>query len=111
VDAHYYDGEGQPWDVGSCSRELNGTFDMMGNLWEWMESPYYSGDYLSDASYRGVRGGTYYTWDGTLVSSYRFNDRPWDVRIDLGFRVASVPEPATLFIFGLGSLLLKRRKC
>jgi len=27
---------GGPWDVGSGSEELNGTFDMMGNVWEFM---------------------------------------------------------------------------
>ena len=29
-----------PWNVGSGSEELNGTYDMMGNVWEWMESPW-----------------------------------------------------------------------
>ncbi len=28
-----------PWNVGSGSEELNGTYDMMGNVWERMESP------------------------------------------------------------------------
>jgi len=32
-----------PWDVGSGSQELNGTYDMMGNVQEWMESPWTSG--------------------------------------------------------------------
>ena len=25
-----------PWNVGSGSEELNGTYDMIGNVWEWM---------------------------------------------------------------------------
>ena len=45
-----------PWNVGSGSQELNGTYDMMGNDWEWMESPYSSGDYGTGSS-RGLRGG------------------------------------------------------
>jgi len=34
--------------VGSGSEELNGTFDMMGNFWEWYESPYDSGYFAPD---------------------------------------------------------------
>jgi len=37
VDTNYNGAVGQPWDVGSGSEELNSTFDMMGNMWEWME--------------------------------------------------------------------------
>jgi len=38
---NYYDGgfatgAYELWDVGSGSEELNGTFDMMGNVWEWV---------------------------------------------------------------------------
>ena len=29
-----------PWAVTSGSQELNGTYNMMGNVWQWMESPY-----------------------------------------------------------------------
>ena len=50
-----------PWNVGSGSQELNGTYDMMGNDWEWMESPWTSGDYGAGSS-RGLRGGN---WDYT----------------------------------------------
>jgi len=45
-----------PWDVGSGSEELNGTYDMMGNNWEWMESPYSDPNYGAGSS-RGLRGG------------------------------------------------------
>ena len=34
-----------PWNVGSGSQELNGTYDMMGNNFEWLESPFFSSDY------------------------------------------------------------------
>jgi formylglycine-generating enzyme required for sulfatase activity len=36
-----------PWATSSGSQELNGTYNMMGNLWEWTESPWTSGDYLA----------------------------------------------------------------
>ncbi len=102
------------WDVGSGSEELNGTFDMMGNVWEWMESPYSSGDYLSGA-YRSVRGGSYsgleYGSPGYyLSSSYRRNYDPLHEGSSVGFRVASVPEPATLLLLGLGAVMLRNGK-
>ena len=96
-----------PWDVGSGSEELNGTFDMMGNVMEWMESPYNSGDYPS-GFYRGVRGGSYYGNDTDLGSSYQHGDEPAVEDDGLGFRVASVPEPCTLVLLALGGLLLHR---
>jgi formylglycine-generating enzyme required for sulfatase activity len=98
----------QPWNVGSGSQELNGTFDMMGNVWEWMENPYYTGDYLSGSS-RGIRGGTHGN-DAYLASSYRSNYTPYDEYLNVGFRVASVPEPASLLLLALGGVLAIRKK-
>jgi formylglycine-generating enzyme required for sulfatase activity len=100
----------EPWNVGSGSEELNGTFDMMGNVWEWMESPYSSGDYLSGSN-RGVRGGSYYSYDGNLGSSDRGVYNPGEEDSSLGFRVASVvPEPCSLALLGLGGLALRKRR-
>jgi formylglycine-generating enzyme required for sulfatase activity len=105
------DNEG-PWDVGSGSEELNGTFDMMGNIWEWTESPYQSLTYGQYAS-RAVRGGTYYSHGHTLGIR---GHNPVDVireYSDTGFRVASqIPEPATMSLLALGglALLLRKRK-
>lgn len=89
----------QPWDVtaGYSPEELNGTFDMMGNVWEWMESPYDSGNYGTDAR-RCVRGGTYYghdLYDNAIASKARnYHDDPYDEAPTWGFRVAAeVPEP------------------
>jgi len=100
-----------PWAVGSGSQELNGTYDMMGNVWEWMESPWESGDY-GTATRRGQRGGSYIGGDGNLLSSTRTWGHPYEEDVGLGFRVASeVPEPASLGLITLGGLaLLKRRR-
>ena len=97
-----------PWNVGSGSQELNGTYDMMGNVFEWMESPYYSGDYLS-GSFRGRRGGSCNGSDYALRSSYRYDLYPHFEGDVVGFRVASVPEPATLLLLSFGGLLIRKR--
>jgi len=97
------------WNVGSGGEELNGTFDMMGNVWEWMESPYFSGDYLSGSS-RVFRGGGYSTVLSYMQSSARHLDSPSFDISSLGFRVASVPEPATILLLGFGGLMIRRRQ-
>ena len=69
-----------PWDVGSGSEELNGTFDMMGNVWEWMEGPYISGDFMPGC----IRGGSYsYPYSGYLTSFNRSHDNPGNEYYDL----------------------------
>ncbi len=97
-----------PWDVGSGSEELNGTFDMMGNVWEWMESPWRGGYYLG--SNRGFRGGSYWSGYDDLSSFNRGYDNPLGEVTVRGFRVASVPEPTTLLLLGLGGLILRRMR-
>jgi hypothetical protein len=92
-----------PWDVGTGTQEQNGTFDMMGNAWEWNETLF--------GSYRTLRGGAYNFPDGdlSLASSYRSDaGAPYEY-FTVGFRVASIPEPATLLLLGLGSLILRRK--
>lgn len=101
-----YDGS-SPWNVGSGSEELNGTFDMMGNAWELMEDPYASGHWNSN--FRGIRGSS---WPGnytSISSSYRSFAGNADEREWLSFRVASVPEPCSLVLLSLGGLMLRKR--
>ena len=52
VDTNYQWAYSEPWVVGSGTEEQNGTFDMMGNVWEWNET-------FIDGSLRGVRGGSF----------------------------------------------------
>jgi len=80
-----------------------GTFDQGGNVWEWNET-------LIGGSRRGIRGGSFGSFDDSLRSSYRSIGRYPNFELDdVGFRVASVPEPATICLFGLGVLSLIRK--
>jgi hypothetical protein len=84
-----------PWNVGSGSEELNGTYHMMSNVWERTESTY-SGDYLLD-SYRAIRGGSCYnSGDYYLKSYHRYGTPAYSDSDNGGFRVASVPEPTVI---------------
>jgi formylglycine-generating enzyme required for sulfatase activity len=53
INSNYNNAIGQPWAVGGGSEELNGIYEMMGNLWEWNETVTYS------MSFRNTAGGSY----------------------------------------------------
>jgi formylglycine-generating enzyme required for sulfatase activity len=79
-----------------------GTFDMGGNVWEWNEAMI--------GSDRGMRGGSFDYWIISLRAFDRFADAVDVEYADTGFRVASVPEPCSLVLLGLGGLTLLRRR-
>jgi formylglycine-generating enzyme required for sulfatase activity len=104
-----------PWDIGSGSEELNGTFDMMGNVWEWTEGPWSDADYGMATAPRGHRGGAYSSnilrYPDILGSSYRTGLPAYVDSVYIGFRVASeIPEPATIGLLAAGGLALLRRR-
>ncbi len=73
-----------------------GTVAQAGNVWEWDETAY---DLLNDTASeaRGVRGfdsGTTLT-DLAISSSHRSRELPRRVLVNVGLRVAAVPEPST----------------
>jgi len=66
-----------------------GTFDQGGNVWEWNEA-----DILDDGQYRGLRGGSFSSYDYYLHAMDRNGDGdPTDEGYYIGFRVAKVPGP------------------
>jgi formylglycine-generating enzyme required for sulfatase activity len=108
---NYYNGSqyaygGTTWEIGYGAQEQNGTYDMMGNVWEWTET------YHSESE-RVLRGGSAEFEQGMdSGASYLWNTAS-DNQPFLGFRVAMIPEPSTVLLFGLGGLgawLLRRNK-
>lgn len=100
-----------PWLVGSGSEELSGTYDLMGNVWEMIESPWNDPNYGASSS-RVLRGGAFGDPAHNVLSSGGGID-PTLVNPYWGFRVASaVPEPAsvTLLFAGIVGLLPWRRR-
>jgi len=80
------------WDVGTGTMEQNGTFDMMGNVWEWNEAATDTAGFS-----RGVRGGSFVHYDYHLASSYRGDAQPWHELEEIGLRVSAVvPEPTVI---------------
>jgi formylglycine-generating enzyme required for sulfatase activity len=99
VDPIYYTTEVGAYDA-KPSDSFYGTFDQAGNLGEWNEL-----DFYGDGSYRGIRGGSY--CEGTLGHRAAFratHGGPGGGYVAVGFRVAAVPEPATLCLLALGGL-------
>jgi len=91
-----------------------GAFDMSGNVQEWNDLDGLDGPSVSK---RGLRGGGYSTSNATiLASSARTEDSTSTEVASIGFRLASVPEPATLGMASGGALcaggwwVLKRRR-
>jgi formylglycine-generating enzyme len=108
VDTNYNDVNSSPWNIGTGTPEQNGTYDMMGNVWEWNET-------LIGEYYRGLRGGAFGGYGGNhayLMSSKRdINNPEYEYATGhVGFRIASIPEPCTLGLLALGGLAVARRR-
>lgn len=72
-----------PWAADSGDAEQNGTYSMMGSLWEWVEN------FTGNAVARGR---------GDPPSAYRYTDRQPDFEgAQTGFRVVAIPLPAPEF--------------
>jgi formylglycine-generating enzyme len=103
VDTTYYTTERGAYDA-KPSDSPYGTFDQGGNVWEWNEA--------IGTSYRGLRGGSFDGGNSDLHATRRYIYGPPYTPHLIGFRVAQVPEPATISFLALGGLvLIRRRKC
>ena len=81
-----------------------GTFDQGGNVFEWNEA-------ILLGSYRGLRGGSFTSGEDHLRASNRtYGGFPAFEYDYFGFRVATVPEPATIVMLAFGSLAMLRRR-
>ncbi len=92
-------------DVGAYSLATSpyGTFDQGGNAWEWNEA-------VISSSFRGLRGGSWGNDSNGLRADDRDFNRPGGADGNVGFRVATVPEPSSVLMGALAAVgLLMRR--
>jgi sulfatase modifying factor 1 len=92
-------------DVGAytAADSFYGTFDQGGNVWEWNET-------LIGSS-RGLRGGSWFGYSDNLRSDFRGVDGPAGENFDIGFRLASIPEPSSCVVgLGIAAVMLRRRR-
>jgi len=109
ADANY--GSSGSSNVGNYSGDASsyGTYDQGGNVWEWNDAV------LTYA--REIRGGAWYSHDYFysdygLLSSDTLSFFPVNLGSNIGFRLASVPEPTSILLTMLasGMLLIRRRR-
>jgi formylglycine-generating enzyme required for sulfatase activity len=92
-------------DVGSYTLSIGpyGTFDQGGNVEEWNDTLVGNGD-------RAIQGGSWNSnFSGTMAGGTPYR-HPTYRYVDLGFRVATVPEPSTaaLAVVALGVMCVWR---
>ena len=73
---------------------FHGTFDQGDNVSEL-------NDALFSSSFRGLRGGNLLSSSGVLVASFRPCAQPGERGLNVGIRVASIPEPSSLLYGGV----------
>lgn len=94
-----------PWNVSDGTEEQNGTFNMMGNVWEWTET-----ETLPAPAHRAI-GGSFIEGATIIAADYPVQSVYPDYQVHhLGFRIATIPEPTTLSLLAIGALLLRRKR-
>jgi formylglycine-generating enzyme required for sulfatase activity len=87
-----------PVGAYSASPGPYGTYDMGGDVFQWNEANVRE-------SWRGLRGGDWYLNPDSLGAFYRYLDSPTKEYNIIGFRVASVPEPASIALLAYGAIV------
>ena len=91
--------DGKTHPVGQLQPNDFGLYDMLGNVWEWVNDwwdTYPSSAQVNptgpvSASTRVIRGGSWFDGTDYVRSSYRYSFTPGNADNDLGFRVARTP--------------------
>ena len=92
-------------------RSPYGTMGQGGNVWEWMETAA-DGTNTTSTENRNVRGSRFGAGPNDMQSTAQLAFGPSGEDINIGFRVASVPEPSTyaLLLLGAGAMYLWKRR-
>jgi len=112
ADTAVYNGQAGPADITNAGGlSPYGTMAQNGNVWEWAESDF-DGTNDSATGSRVLRGGGWVRASGGLQASDRSVGTPSFGDGSVGFRVAAVPEPSTLWMMLTGaiSLMIRRKR-
>ncbi|MDZ7617539.1 MAG: SUMF1/EgtB/PvdO family nonheme iron enzyme [Patescibacteria group bacterium] len=100
--------------AGPGSMSYYGAYDMAGNVFDWNEAEIW---YPTLEQWRrGIRGASYSNSAGASAATFRYHvgypSSPANGTNNVGFRIASIPEPGgiTLLLAGAAGLLLWRRR-
>lgn len=100
-------GPSQLTPVGSFTNSASayGTFDQGGNVWQWSDTTY-------AGAYRVQLGSSWYNDTYDMQSYINSTGDPTTESDIIGFRIATIPEPATTacLIVGAGMFALRRRR-
>src|SRR6185295_3670086 len=80
-----------------------GAFDMGGNVWEWNDTLIIN---AGPNTYVGLRGGSFYYLSNLMLSSIQGYAPTFYTDRDIGFRVATVPEPSSAVLAALGLIVM-----
>ncbi len=97
---------GPAWTVNSGTDEQNGTRNMMGNVWEWLESADDGTLNNLGSENMAFRGGDYFQGASLLDKEHRGGgELPSAEYYSVGFRVAAaIPEPGTISFMSMSTL-------